>query len=128
MIMIGCGRPSRPDAARLGLWTSPIELPHLSSSIAPAARPVCSYSSSTERLGTPAPAPRVHLAAPAAAPPPAPVAPTAVPAPLPAPLDDADKRRQRKEKRRALAWKPSGLASCYGCSPDAEGGEGHTGV
>ncbi|CAN6247561.1 unnamed protein product [Urochloa humidicola] len=29
--------------------------------------------------------------------------------------DDADRRRRRKEKRRALARKPSGLASCYGC-------------
>lgn len=30
-------------------------------------------------------------------------------------LEDADRRRRRKEKRRALARKPSGLASCYGC-------------
>lgn len=29
--------------------------------------------------------------------------------------EDADRRRRRKEKRRALARKPSGLASCYGC-------------
>ncbi|RLM79456.1 putative nitric oxide synthase isoform X2 [Panicum miliaceum] len=29
--------------------------------------------------------------------------------------DDAERRRRRKEKRRALARKPSGLASCYGC-------------
>ncbi|CAM0153136.1 unnamed protein product [Urochloa decumbens] len=29
--------------------------------------------------------------------------------------DDADRRLRRKEKRRALAKKPSGLASCYGC-------------
>jgi nitric-oxide synthase len=28
-------------------------------------------------------------------------------------LDDANKYRQRKENRGALAWKPSGLASCY---------------
>jgi hypothetical protein len=29
--------------------------------------------------------------------------------------DDTDRRRQLKEKRRALARKPFGLASCYGC-------------
>ncbi|CAN6277272.1 unnamed protein product [Urochloa humidicola] len=29
--------------------------------------------------------------------------------------EDADRRRRRKEKRRALATKPSGQASCYGC-------------
>ncbi|XP_062217909.1 putative nitric oxide synthase [Phragmites australis] len=29
--------------------------------------------------------------------------------------EDAERRRRRKEKRRALAQKPSGLASCYGC-------------
>nr|CAB3448498.1 unnamed protein product [Digitaria exilis] len=29
--------------------------------------------------------------------------------------DEADRRRRRKEKRRALARKPSGLSSCYGC-------------
>ncbi|RLN07327.1 putative nitric oxide synthase isoform X2 [Panicum miliaceum] len=29
--------------------------------------------------------------------------------------DDAERRRRRKERRRALARKPSGLASCYGC-------------
>ncbi|KAL6629682.1 hypothetical protein ACP70R_029447 [Stipagrostis hirtigluma subsp. patula] len=29
--------------------------------------------------------------------------------------EDAERRRRRKEKRRALARKPSGLASCYGC-------------
>jgi hypothetical protein len=29
--------------------------------------------------------------------------------------DDADRRRQRKEKCRALARKPSSLTSCYGC-------------
>jgi hypothetical protein len=37
----------------------------------------------------------------------------AAPAPLPALPDDADRRCQCKEKRRALAWKPSSLASCY---------------
>jgi len=41
-------------------------------------------------------------------------------APPPVPLlplcshDDADRHCQRKEKDRALAWKPSGLAFCYG--------------
>ena len=29
--------------------------------------------------------------------------------------DDAERRQRRKDKRRALARKPSGLASCYGC-------------
>ena len=29
--------------------------------------------------------------------------------------DDADRRCRRKEKSRALAQKPFGLASCYGC-------------
>ncbi|KAL6848477.1 hypothetical protein ACP4OV_021771 [Aristida adscensionis] len=29
--------------------------------------------------------------------------------------EDAERRRRRKERRRALARKPSGLASCYGC-------------
>ncbi|GJM89961.1 hypothetical protein PR202_ga06193 [Eleusine coracana subsp. coracana] len=29
--------------------------------------------------------------------------------------EEAERRRLRKEKRRALARKPSGLASCYGC-------------
>jgi DNA-directed RNA polymerase subunit RPC12/RpoP len=28
---------------------------------------------------------------------------------------DADKHRQRKDKRQALAHKPFDLASCYGC-------------
>ena len=29
--------------------------------------------------------------------------------------DDAQRRQRRKDKRRALAGKPSGLPSCYGC-------------
>jgi hypothetical protein len=58
----------------------------------------------------PSAAPRVRLAIPAPVPRANPAAPTAL---LPAPPDDADRRRQCKEKRWALAWKPSCLTSCY---------------
>ena len=43
-------------------------------------------------------------------------------------LEDADKCHRRKEKRRALAWKPSDLASCYGCGASLDGGGGRTGI
>jgi hypothetical protein len=58
-----------------------------------------------------APVPRARTTAPDAA-------PGAAPAPLPTSPDDADKRHQRKEKRRALTWKPCGLAS-YDCGTPA---------
>jgi hypothetical protein len=51
------------------------------------------------------------LTTPTTALPPVPTAPAL----LPARPDDADKRHQCKEKRQALARKPSGLAYSYGC-------------
>jgi hypothetical protein len=56
------------------------------------------------------------LVAPAAAPHAHPAAPAAAPAPPLTSSDDADRCRLRKEKRWPSARKPSGLASCYGCS------------
>ena len=89
--MIGRGRPSRPDATRLGLRTSLINL-------SSAAHPIASAADL-------APAPRAHLD---------------VPAPPLASPDDTSRRRQRKEKHWALAQKPSSLASCYGTMHMAE--------
>jgi hypothetical protein len=41
-------------------------------------------------------------------------------------LDDADRRRRHKEKRQALAWKPSGLALLLRLKrPAADVGGGH---
>ena len=62
-------------------------------SVAPAALPTSSYSCSAARNAA--------------------LAPTL----SPAPSDNADRRRQRKEKHRALVRKPSDLASYYDCAP-----------
>jgi hypothetical protein len=64
------------------------------------------------------PAPRARPAALAAAHALIPRACPATPALLPASPDDADRRRQHKEKR-ALTRKPFRLASCYGCGTPA---------